>query len=44
MPDAGVWRVITFARRDANAIDSPRRYGDIHASASTLRCLQIPSL
>src|SRR3981189_2058619 len=37
MLDAGAWHAITFARRDANAIDSPRRYGDIHASASTWR-------
>src|SRR5258708_38459551 len=40
MADAGVWGVITLAARDANAIDSPRRYGNIHASASTWRCLQ----
>src|SRR3984893_10732370 len=38
------WRVITFARPGANAIDSPLGYGDIHAAASISRCMRIPSL
>src|SRR3982074_1318262 len=36
--DCAVWASITFARLDANAIDLPSGYGDIHAFASTLRC------